>query len=96
MTWRKLEKWVVLELSRASMNSPRPTQTFCREAVTWKALRHPNVLSLLGATMTENRFVMVSDWMVGGSINEYVKAHVDADRLNLVRIPLDVCILSHC
>ena len=96
MTWGKLGRWVALELLRALTDSPCPAQTFCREAVTWKTLRHPNVLPLLGATMSENRFVMVSEWMAGGSINEYVKAHVDADRLNLVRIPLGVCILSHC
>jgi serine/threonine protein kinase len=49
-----------------------------------KTLHHPNVLPLLGVTVTENRFVMVSDWMSNGSINEFVKAHADADRLALV------------
>ena len=71
------------------MNSPYPAQTFCREVVTWKTLCHPNVLPLLGATMTEDRFVMVSEWMTNGSINEFVKAHLDADRLKLVRIPFE-------
>jgi serine/threonine protein kinase len=69
---------------------------FCREAVTWKALRHPNVLPLVGATMTGNRFMMVSEWMANGSINEYVKAHMDADRLKLVRIPFKIHIISYC
>jgi serine/threonine protein kinase len=69
------------------MNSPYPAQTFCREVVTWKTLCHPNVLPLLGATMTEDRFVMVSEWMTNGSINEFLKAQLDADRLKLVRIP---------
>ena len=77
------------------MNSPCPAQTFCREAVTWKALRHPNVLPLLGAMMTGDRFMMVSEWMAGGSINEYVKARADADRLKLVRISFEVPILSY-
>ena len=50
----------------------------------WKTLRHPNILPLLGATMSMNQFVMVSEWMVNGNINEFVKANPDADRLGLV------------
>ena len=59
-------------------------QKFCKEVVTWKALHHPNVLPLLGVTMTETRFVMVSEWMINGNINEFVKAEINADRLALV------------
>ena len=50
----------------------------------WRALRHPNVLQLLGVTVIENRFVMVSEWMVKGNIDEFVKADTEADRLGLV------------
>ena len=50
----------------------------------WKSLHHPNVLPLLGVTMTKNQFVMVSEWMVKGNINEFVKADLSADRLGLV------------
>ena len=56
----------------------------------WKALRHPNVLPLLGVTMTENRFVVASEWMVKGDINEFTKANVNADRLELVRVSFRV------
>ena len=56
--------------------------------MTCKGLRHPNVLPLLGVTMTENRFVMISEWMVNGSINWFVGAHGDVDRLKLVCLPL--------
>ncbi|KAF9642199.1 kinase-like protein [Thelephora ganbajun] len=59
-------------------------QRFCREVLTWKALRHPNVLPLLGVTMTETQFVMVSEWMVKGNINEFVKEDSNADRLGLL------------
>lgn len=51
----------------------------------WRALRHPNVLPLLGVTITEDRLVMVSEWMVKGNITEFVKVDVNADRLGLVR-----------
>ena len=52
--------------------------------MTWKTLRHPNVLPLIGVTMTETQFAMVSEWMESGNINDFVKKHPDADRLGLV------------
>ena len=53
----------------------------------WKVLHHPNVLPLIGVTMTDNRLAMVTEWMVNGNINEFVKANKDVDRLRLVRFP---------
>jgi hypothetical protein len=50
----------------------------------WKTLCHPNVLPLLGVTVMESRFVMVSEWMENGNIKEFVKANINADRLGLV------------
>ena len=61
-------------------------QTFCKEAVTWKALRHPNVLPLLGVTMGEKLFAMVSEWMVNGNINEFIKTYRNTNRFELVRL----------
>jgi len=40
--------------------------------------------------MTEDRFVMISEWMVNGSVNEFLKAHADADRLKLVCPPFKI------
>ena len=53
----------------------------------WRFLRHPYVLPLLGVSMSENRFVMVSEWMPNGNINQFVKAHPNVNRLSLVRPP---------
>jgi len=53
--------------------------------MTWKILRHPNVLPLLGVTMDKTQFAMISEWMVNGNINEYIKANGDANRFELVR-----------
>lgn len=39
--------------------------------------------------MSEARFAMVSGWMVNGNINDFVKAHPDANRLELVRLPFN-------
>ena len=34
--------------------------------------------------MTEGRFAMVSEWMINGNINQFVKARPDANRFELV------------
>ena len=62
--------------------------------MTWKALRHPNILPLIGVTMSEVQFAMISDWMVNGNINDFVRAHPDVDRLELVGFSFDVFISS--
>ena len=62
-------------------------QKLGREFVPWKALQHPNVLPLLGVIMTETTFAMVSEWMPNGNINQFVTAHQDANRFNLVSSP---------
>jgi len=41
-------------------------------------------------TMSDTQFAMVSEWMANGSINEFVKAHPDADRPGLVSLPFNV------
>ena len=38
--------------------------------------------------MTEAQFAMASEWMANGNINDFVKAHPDADELELVGFPL--------
>ena len=62
-------------------------QRFCREGVAWKHLRHPNVLPLLGVTVSERRFAMVSEWMEHGNINEFVGKDKHVNRTELVRRP---------
>ena len=61
-----------------------PVQRFCKDVLTWKSLRHPNVLPLMGVTMASNQLAMVSEWMENGNINQFVKACADVDRLKLV------------
>lgn len=57
---------------------------FCREVVAWKHLRHPNILPLIGVTVSENRFAMVSEWMENGNINEFVRKDPEANRTVLL------------
>ena len=60
-------------------------QIFCQEAVMWKRLDHPNILPLLGITFTP--FQLISNWMSGGDLPDYIKKNTGADRLELVRVP---------
>ena len=48
----------------------------------WKHLTHPNVVPLLGITITP--FQLISDLMPGGDLPKYIKKHPDADRLVLI------------
>lgn len=57
---------------------------FCKEVVIWKTLQHPNVLPLVGVTMSEARFAMISGWMENGNIKEYVKVNPFANRFELL------------
>ena len=59
-------------------------QRFCKEAMVWKILRHPNVLPLMCASMNGNEFVMVSEWMDNGNVMDYLKKKADVDRSPLV------------
>ena len=60
-------------------------QRFCKEVLTWKSLRHQNILPLLGVTMSNNQFAMVSEWMANGNVNEFIKLHSEVNRFKLVR-----------
>jgi len=60
-------------------------QTFCQEAVMWKRLKHPNIVSLLGITVAPLQ--LISEWMAGGDLPEYITKHSDTDRLGLVGVP---------
>jgi hypothetical protein len=62
-------------------------QGFCREGVAWKHLRHPNVLPLLGVTVSECRFAMVSEWMENGNIIAFVERNKHVNRAELVCFP---------
>ncbi|KAF9791050.1 kinase-like domain-containing protein, partial [Thelephora terrestris] len=59
---------------------------FCKEVVTWRTLHHPNVLGLIGVTMTETKFAMISDWMANRNIRDFVKENPGANRFELVNV----------
>jgi len=45
--------------------------------------------------MAEDRLVVVSEWMEGGNINEFLGANVNVDRFGLVRFSSKV-LISTC
>jgi len=59
-----------------------------QEAVVWKRLEHQNIVPFLGITFTPLQ--LVSEWMPGGGLAEYIKKNPDADRLGLVGVLLTV------
>ena len=63
--------------------------------MTWWTLHHPNVLPLLGATISEGRLAMVSAWMANGDIKEFVNANINTNRLGLVCFPFRKTFACH-
>ena len=54
----------------------------------WKRLTHPNIVPLLGVTSTPLQ--LISQWMTGGALTEYIKKNPIADRVVLVGVALVV------
>jgi serine/threonine protein kinase len=54
----------------------------------WKRLEHRNIVPLLG--ITPNPLQLISEWMPGGDLTEYIKKHSGADRLGLASTPAAV------
>jgi serine/threonine protein kinase len=50
----------------------------------WKCLKHKNIVPLLG--ITPDPLQLISEWIPGGDLTEYIKKHPDADRLGLVGV----------
>ena len=59
-------------------------QRLCTNAVMWKQLRHPNVVSFLGFGSHSPPFSLVYPWIPNGSLSEYLREHPDVDKLGLV------------
>jgi serine/threonine protein kinase len=51
----------------------------------WKRLNHKNIVPLLGITPTPLQ--LISDWMPGGDLTEYIKKDPNVGRLDLVGVP---------
>lgn len=58
-------------------------QRFCKGVIMCRSLNHSNVLPLLGATMYNGRFTVISTWMDNGNINDFVR---DRESVNLFEL----------
>ena len=61
-------------------------QSFFKEAVMWKRLRHPNVVSFIGITI--NPLQIVLERMPNRTLIEYVDKNLGVNRIGLVSFSL--------
>ncbi|KAF9643102.1 kinase-like protein [Thelephora ganbajun] len=57
-------------------------QALCREAVVWKHVDHPNIVPFKGVTLESLQ--LVSEWMPGGELGEYIRNNQGVDLVNLL------------
>ena len=50
----------------------------------WKRLNHKNIVPLFG--VTTRPLQLISEWMPGGHLTEYIGDHPEANRLSLVSL----------
>ncbi|OSX65544.1 hypothetical protein POSPLADRAFT_1125619, partial [Postia placenta MAD-698-R-SB12] len=62
----------------------RIMEHFCKEAVLWRHLSHPNITPFLGIDKALFRLCMVSEWMPNGTIMTYVRTNPTVNRRQLV------------
>ncbi|KAK0499815.1 kinase-like domain-containing protein, partial [Armillaria luteobubalina] len=79
----------VLRIFVSGKTRERIFKDFCREALVWRQLRHPNILPFLGVSeeLFAPSYCLISPWMANGNIMHYLEAHPSHDRLlSLVQV----------
>jgi len=69
-------------IKRIKTHSEKLTKITYQVAVVWKHLKHQNIVPLLGITPDPLR--LISEWMPGGGLTEYIERCPSADRLVLL------------
>jgi serine/threonine protein kinase len=59
-------------------------QRFCKEAIVWSHISHPNVLPLIGVATSPFKFCMVSPWMENGDVISYLKSDSPVNSIRIV------------
>ncbi|KAF9784796.1 kinase-like domain-containing protein [Thelephora terrestris] len=64
----------------------RTFKRLCREIIGWKHLSHPNILPLLGVSVSMDPycFRILTRWMINGNITEYARSNPEVNRLQLL------------
>lgn len=68
----------------SSKSTESATKTLYNEAVVWKHLRHPHIVSFVGVSMYGG-ISLISEWMTHGTIMTFLGDHPKANRLKYVR-----------
>ena len=88
MTLKRSDRWVVKHVFAVGWDDAEPvvSQQFCKEAILWNSLSHPNILKLTGVMgdLERCQFTTVSEWMTRGHIWEYIRKNA-TNRMELVR-----------
>ena len=70
------------------LNVTCASQTFSKEAIMWKRLRHPNIVPFIGVTTYPLQ--IISEWMPNGTLTEFVERNPDMNRIGLVSLPVTI------
>jgi len=86
-------------LSRPLRNTYWALQSFSKEAVIWRRLRHPNIIPFIG--VTTDPLQIISEWTPNRTLTESVQANPGMNRISLVSLSMssyltDNVILSSC
>ncbi|MCI0553676.1 MAG: serine/threonine protein kinase, partial [Anaerolineae bacterium] len=77
-------------LARQLTAPPEALERFRREAETLRQLDHPNIVKFVDAFEHEGQFVIVMEYIAGGSLHELIKAELlPIERAR--QIALDLC-----
>ncbi|KAF9778166.1 kinase-like domain-containing protein [Thelephora terrestris] len=81
-----LGRHVAIKSLRNEGDSPKSFKRLCREIICWKHLSHPNILPLLGVSISTNRrsFKILTEWMPNGNVKQYTRSNPEANRLKLL------------
>jgi len=62
------------------------SQRLCQEIICWKHLSHPNILPLLGVSLSAHPrcFRIFTEWMSNGNVIQYARSNPETNRLRLV------------
>jgi hypothetical protein len=83
----------IISISAASLDSLKSVQVVAAQAVVWRAVRHPNLVSFFGLYEDVPGFpgvCCISEWMPNGTILTYAQHQSGRTRLSLVRFYLFV------
>ena len=80
----------VIHVTIFSFPSTDQIQSLYQAAVVWKHLKHQNIVPLIGIAPTPLQ--LVSGWMPGGDVTEYIMNHPNVDKAIIVS---DFLVVSH-